>query len=84
MWTVNQATQNDWPRETQKKYPIKVIQTSIRLQLNNSGTLPLSLPMCLSTDTALFFLIINTLLASILSTFVEILFCKAEGPRPCH
>ena len=36
--------------------------------------------MCIST--VLFFLLINTLLALLVSVFVEILFCKAEGPGP--
>ena len=43
--------------------------------------LSLSLRMCLSTHTILFFSI-NTLLASLLSIFVEILFCKVKGPGP--
>ena len=43
--------------------------------------LSLSLHMCLSTHTILFFSI-NTLLASLLSIFVEILFCKVKGPGP--
>ena len=30
------------------------------------------------------FLLINTSLASLLSVFLEILFCKAKGPGPCH
>ena len=30
IWTVNQANQNNWPNETQKKCPIKVIQTTLR------------------------------------------------------
>ena len=38
--------------------------------------------MCLSTRTVLFFLLINTSLASLLSICVEILFCKAEGLGP--
>ena len=46
IWTVNQTNQNDWPKETQKKCPIKVIQTAVRLWL--SPSLSLSLPMCLS------------------------------------
>ena len=33
MWTVNQGDQNDWPKETQKKCPMKVIQTATRAQL---------------------------------------------------
>ena len=77
---MNQATQNDWPKETWKKHPIKVIQATMRAQLSNSGTLLLRLPVCLSTRTILFFLQINTLHALLLSVFVEILFCKAKEP----
>ena len=44
--------------------------------------LSLSPPVYLSSPTALFFLLLNTLLASVLSVFVEILFCKAKGPWP--
>ena len=50
--------------------------------LSNSGTLPLSLPVCVSTCRVLFFLLKNYSLASLLSFFVEILFFKAEGPEP--
>ena len=46
IWTVNQTNQNDWPKETRKKCPIKVIQTAVRLWL--SPSLSLSLPVCLS------------------------------------
>ena len=45
-------------------------------------TLSLSLPMCLSTCTVFFFLLINTLLVLPLSICVGILFCKAEDPGP--
>ena len=38
--------------------------------------------MWLVTHTVLFFLLRNTLLASLLFVFVEILFYKAEGPGP--
>ena len=31
IWTVNQENQKDWPKETWKKYPIKVIQTTTRV-----------------------------------------------------
>ena len=47
----------------------------------NSGTVPLSLPLCLSVQTVVFFLK-NALFASLLSTLVEILFCRAEGAGP--
>ena len=46
----------------------------------DSGTLSLRLPVCLSTHTVPFFLLVNTLLVSLLSIFVGILSCKAEGP----
>ena len=46
----------------------------------NSSTLPL--PVCLSTRTILFSLLLNTLFASLLSDFVEILFCKVKEPGP--
>ena len=36
VWTENQAKLNDWPKETQKKYPIKVIQTATRARLSDS------------------------------------------------
>ena len=48
----------------------------------NSGALPLSLPMCLFTRTVLSFLLINTLLASLLSVLGDILSWKAEEPGP--
>ena len=50
---------------------------------HKGATLSLSPPMCLSTCTVLFFLLINTLLVSLLSVFVGVLFCKAKGPGPC-
>ena len=78
IWTVNQVNQNDWPKNTRNKCSIKEIQIATRVQLRDS----LSLPMCLSTLTALFFFLINTLLASLISILVEILFCKAKGPGP--
>ena len=36
IWTVNQASQNDWPKETQRKYHIKITQTVTRAQLRDS------------------------------------------------
>ena len=33
---MNQANQNDWLKETQKKYPTKVILTATRAQFKNS------------------------------------------------
>ena len=81
IWALNLANQNDLPEENWKKHPIKIIQTARGC---NSGTLPLSLPMCLTTPTVLFTLLINTVIISLLSVFVGILFCKAKGPGPCH
>ena len=55
------------------------------LNYHAGTTLSLSSPVCLATHTLLFFfLLINTSLVSLLSVFVGILFCKAEGPGPCH
>ena len=52
--TQNQANRNDWPKETWKQCPIKVSQTTTRVLLS------LSLPVCLSAHTGLFFLLTNT------------------------
>ena len=37
--TVNQASQNAWQKKTQKKCPMKVIQTSIRVQPSHTAQL---------------------------------------------
>ena len=63
-----------------EKCLIKVIQAATRVQLGDS--LFLRAPVCLSTWTVLFYFSINTLPVSLLSIFVGILFCKAEGPGP--
>ena len=75
---LNQAIQNDWPTETWKKCPIKVIQITTKAQLRDS-LCPL---VSLSTYNVLFFLLINIPHASLLSDFMEILLCKAEGLGP--
>ena len=79
IWNLNQANQNDWPKENQKKHPIKIIQTTTRLRLRDSPSE--SAHVSIHTYCTLF-LQINTLLALLLSSLVGILFCKAEGPRP--
>ena len=61
--TQNQGKQDEWPKETQKKYPIKGIQTLVRAWLS------LSPSMCLSTCAL--FLLINTLLVSLLSISIQ-------------
>ena len=45
-------------RKPERNTPIKLIQTATGAQL--SDTLSLSPPVCLSTHTVLFFLLINT------------------------
>ena len=77
--TLNQATQNDWPKETRKKYSIKVIQSAVRVQPKDS---PSECASVSSHTYCALFLLINTSLASLLSIFVEILFCIVEGPGP--
>ena len=74
IWTVNQANQNDWPKETNKKCLIQVIQTALRAQAWDS------LPVCLSTCIILFPL--NKYLTCFTTFFVGVLFCKVEGPGP--
>ena len=59
--TQNQAKQDDWPKETWKKMPHKMIQTASKARLS------LSLPMCLSSRTVLFFLLVNTLFILLLT-----------------
>ena len=76
IWTLNQGNQNDWPKETQKKCPIKVVQTVRRAPLSDS----LLESDRVSIHTLFSSLLINTLLVSLLSDFVEILCCKTKGP----
>ena len=76
---MNQANQNDRPKETQKKRSIKEIQTTTRAQLRESPSESAHVPI---HTCCTLFLSINTLLASLLSVFVDILFCKTEGPGP--
>ena len=76
IWTVNQKNQNDYPKEKWKKCPIRVIQTAMRAQLSDSPWVHLCV---YPTGTAFFFPLYKHF-ASLLSVFVEILFCKAIGP----
>ena len=86
IWTLNQANQNDWPMENWKNWPIKLIQIAMRVWLSLSLSLSLSEPTrkSLSTSSIFLFLLINTLLVSLLFIFMGIFFCRAEGPGPCH
>ena len=64
------------PKGKWKKCPRRVIQTAMRAQLSDS---PWVHPCVYPTGTALFFPLYKHF-ASLLSVFVEILFCKAIGP----
>ena len=75
LWT--RQIRNDWPKETQKKYPIKVIQTT-----RSSETLSPWVCLCVYSHVLYSFFPLNTLLASLLSVFVRILSCQAKGPGP--
>ena len=66
-------------RETWKKHLIKVLQTATRAQLRYSLSESAHVPI--HTYCTLF-LLINNVLASLLSIFVGILLCIAEGPGP--
>ena len=50
--TVNRTSQNDWPKETWKKCPIKVSHTAMRMRFSDS--LSLSLAVRPSTGTVFF------------------------------
>ena len=75
IWTQNQTKQDDWSKETQKKCPIKMIQTTIRARLSLWWLPFLLTQVCIHMDSS--FLLINTLLVSLLSAFVGTHFCKA-------
>ena len=66
------------PEET----PIKAMVNYPEGHDSAAQRLSLSLPVCLSVGTVLFFLPIHTWPAPLLSLFVEILSRKAEGPGP--
>ena len=46
IWTLNQASQNDWPKENQKKWLIKVIQIAMKVRLRNSESAHVSIHTC--------------------------------------
>ena len=66
IWTGNQANQNDWPKQTQKKYSIKVVQAATSVPVHTYSTL---------------FLLINALFHYFPSSW-KFFFCRAEGPEP--
>ena len=82
IWTVNQAKQNAWLKETLKKGPIKALQLSWGC---NSATLSLPESACVSIHMhCTFSLLINTLLVSLLSLFVKFFSAKPKGEGSCH
>ena len=77
IWPLNQENKNDWTKETWKKCPIKVIQITFATQ-----QLSLWDCLCVFLHVLYFFsLLINTLLGSVLSAFVEILFQQRQRTR---
>ena len=74
MRTQSQAKQEDQPKE-----PGRNAHKSDPNYCKGGTPSP---PVCLSPGTVFFFLLISTWLASLLSFFVEIHFCKAERPGP--
>ena len=75
--TVNQANKNDWPKETWKKCPIKVIQTAMRVKLRDFP----SESACVSIPCTILFPLKYTL-CSLIFIFLEMIFYKAEKPGP--
>ena len=77
IWPLNQENKNYWTKETWKKCPIKVIQIIFATQ-----QLSLWDCLCVFLHVLYFFsLLINTLLVSVLSAFVEILFQQRQRTR---
>ena len=54
IWTVNQANQSDWPKETRKKCPIKVIHTAKRVPPSDSLSLSESACVSVHMDCTIF------------------------------
>ena len=78
---LNQANQNDWPKETRKKCPMRVIQTATRAGLSDS----LSESACVSTHMyCTLLLLINTLLLHYFPSLWEFFSAKPKGQGPCH
>ena len=74
--TQNQAKQDDWPKKTLKKCPIKVIQTTTRARLSLWAH-----PVCRFTGAL--FPLINTLLVSLLSISLW-KFISTQLATSCH
>ena len=73
--TQNQAKQNDWPKENQKKCPVLVIWATMRARL------PLWARLYVY-PYVLFFLLRKTLLVSLLSVSLwKLIFCKVVWGR---
>ena len=71
--TLNRGN-HDWPKETWEKCPIEVTETTTRAQLS------LCVCLCVCPHVLYSFLLINTLLISLLFVFVGILFsAKLKG-----
>ena len=77
-WAVNQANQNDWPKETRKKCPMRVIQTATRPGLGDS----LWVCLCVYPYVLYSSPLNKYFTTSLLSIFVGIFFCKAKRPGP--
>ena len=79
IWTVSQANQNDWPKQAWKKYSIKVVQAATRLWVSCSLFASVHQRACPHIEYSF---PPNKCFVSLLSVFLEILFCRAEGPEP--
>lgn len=81
-WTVSQAIRKDWQKWNREEIPIKVIQTATY----GPDSVTLSLPefTCVYFHCTLFPLNKYSACFITSSVFMEILFCKVEGPAPCH
>ena len=76
--TQNQAEQGDWPKETWKKCPVKVTESTVSAH-------SLWAHLCVYSHALYSFLPNKCFTCFIaLCLYVEIHFYPADGPRPCH
>ena len=75
---LNQAKQDDWPKETQKKCPIKVIQTTLRAQLS------LWACTCIYPHVLFFLPTKHFTCFTTFCLYVQIPFCTGDRSQSCH
>ena len=79
IWIVNQANQKNWPKDNQKKCPIKVIQIATRVRLRDSP----SESACVSIHTYCTLFPLNKHLLHYFPSLWKLFSAKLKGQGPC-